>query len=413
MPLAMLAAWASVAHAATASWNANPEPDIAKYLVSYRTESPVCDADGPVVTSNPAITVDVGNVTTALLPFAPGVQYFVVVQAVNTSELKSPCSAEVAFTADAGAPVFTVQPLSRTVLAGTTTALTVAATGTPVPTLQWQISIDAGATWTNLTDTEPYSGVTTATLTVTNSDASLNGAQYRAVASSSAGNVPSDAATLTVNLAPMITTQPTDEAINVGLDGAFSVEVSGFPSPTFQWQVSADNGATWTDVTDSASCAADCYVGATTAILAITGVTEALEGHQYRVWATNGVGIPAVSNWATLNVDPSPTITNQPRDETINAGRDAAFLAGASGSPTPTYQWQVSTDDGVTWTDLVDTVSCTADCYVGATTATLTITNVTAALAGYQYRVVATNGVDSPVISGWATLNVNLAPTIT
>ncbi len=57
----------------------------------------------------------------------------------------------------------------------------------------------------------------------------------------------------------------------------------------------------------------------------------------------------------------------------------------ASGTPAPSYQWQVSTDDGTTW----DNVS--GNVYIGTTTANLTIANATTAQLGYQYQAVITN----------------------
>src|SRR5580765_6224678 len=71
----------------TASWNPNPETNIAGYKLSYGTSS------GSYTT-----TIDVGNVTTFVVPVLPGQTYFFVVQAYDTSGLLSPNSGEVPFT---------------------------------------------------------------------------------------------------------------------------------------------------------------------------------------------------------------------------------------------------------------------------------------------------------------------------
>jgi hypothetical protein len=85
--LAVLLGSTSALHAATATWNANPEPDIAGYILSYGTQSGV----------HPTST-DVGNVTTwQLTTLSPGQRYYFVVQAYNTSALVSPPSVEVIF----------------------------------------------------------------------------------------------------------------------------------------------------------------------------------------------------------------------------------------------------------------------------------------------------------------------------
>ena len=68
----------------TASWNANPEPDIAGYKLSYGT------ATGVYTT-----TIDVGNVTTYVpTGLAPATGYFFVVQAYNTGGLTSAYSTD-------------------------------------------------------------------------------------------------------------------------------------------------------------------------------------------------------------------------------------------------------------------------------------------------------------------------------
>jgi len=85
------------------------------------------------------------------------------------------------------APAITAQPLSQTVTAGTSVSLSVAATGTPVPTYQWQKNGDG------------IPGATAASLTlnpVTVSDAG----NYTVVVTNSSGAVTSATALLTVNL---------------------------------------------------------------------------------------------------------------------------------------------------------------------------------------------------------------------
>ena len=77
--------------------------------------------------------------------------------------------------------------------------------GVPMPTLIWQVSPD-GAAWTDLTDSGPYSGVTTPTLTITGTPLSLNGLRFRVLATSVAGTVESVPATLTVSkVVPVVT----------------------------------------------------------------------------------------------------------------------------------------------------------------------------------------------------------------
>jgi len=95
------------------------------------------------------------------------------------------------------------------------------------------------------------------------------------------------------------------------------------------------------------------------------------------------------------------SVTTNPVSQTVNFGvASVSFTAAASGSPTPTVQWQQDTGSGFSNIG-------------GATNATLTINNPTVAMSGTQYRAVFTNTC-STVNSNAAVLTVNKAtPTIT
>ena len=95
----------------TATWNANPEPDIAGYKLSYGTSS-----------GNYTTTVDVGNVTSYSLPLVTGQTYYFVVQAYNTAGLVSAYSSEMPFTASSGPTITGLSPNSG--LVGTNTTIT-------------------------------------------------------------------------------------------------------------------------------------------------------------------------------------------------------------------------------------------------------------------------------------------------
>jgi beta-glucosidase-like glycosyl hydrolase len=88
-----------------------------------------------------------------------------------------------------------------------------------------------------------------------------------------------------------------------------------------------------------------------------------------------------------------PTVTTQPEDATAAAGSQTTFTAHATGDPAPVVQWQSSTSGGP-WTDIADAAS-----------ATLTVSKVTAADDGTQYRAQFRNVADSTT-SDPATLHV-------
>jgi hypothetical protein len=89
----------------------------------------------------------------------------------------------------------------------------------------------------------------------------------------------------------------------------------------------------------------------------------------------------------------------------VSAGQTTAFTVTASGAPPPAYQWEVSTDDGGSWTPVSDSAP-----YSGATTATLLIADVPFSLDRTQYRAVASNASGSAT-SGAAALWVAEDPT--
>jgi hypothetical protein len=145
------------------------------------------------------------------------------------------------------APTMSTQPTSQVVTAGQSASFTVAASGTPVPAFQWQVSTNSGTTWTNLTDTAPYSGSAATTLAVTSVPTSLTGAQYRAVATNSVGTATSNAATLTVLPAPTAPTMALDKtalvfsAVNTG--AAFTSKTS---AQTVRLTQTGAGTVTWT-----------------------------------------------------------------------------------------------------------------------------------------------------------------------
>ncbi|MBI4327827.1 MAG: immunoglobulin domain-containing protein, partial [Chloroflexi bacterium] len=93
-------------------------------------------------------------------------------------------------------PVITKHPLSQMLVAGQEASITVEASGIPTPNYQWQRSVDGGANWSDLSDNSTYSGVRTATLTVSGATTAMIGDQFRCVASNSEGSATSNPTTL-------------------------------------------------------------------------------------------------------------------------------------------------------------------------------------------------------------------------
>jgi subtilisin-like proprotein convertase family protein len=93
----------------------------------------------------------------------------------------------------------TTQPANVSATCGSNTTFTVAASGS-LPAYQWQYRVNATSPWITLTNTAPYSGVTTNTLTITNVGPLLGGYQYRALFSGGCTSTDfTNFGTLTVN----------------------------------------------------------------------------------------------------------------------------------------------------------------------------------------------------------------------
>jgi sugar lactone lactonase YvrE len=102
------------------------------------------------------------------------------------------------------APGFVAQTTNRTVSASSATTFSVSAGNASVSSYQWQLSTNNGSTWANVTDGGPYAGATTNTLAIAGATTSMNGYQYRCLASNVGGTATSNAATLSINNDPVL-----------------------------------------------------------------------------------------------------------------------------------------------------------------------------------------------------------------
>ena len=82
----------------------------------------------------------------------------------------------------AGGPPSVSNPSGISVIAGSSAQFTVTANGSPTPTMQWQRLAVGSSTWSDLSNTGSYTGVTTATLNVSSTTAGMNGDEFRSVA---------------------------------------------------------------------------------------------------------------------------------------------------------------------------------------------------------------------------------------
>jgi len=285
------------------------------------------------------------------------------------------------------APKVTEQPLSVTLEEGEEAAYEARASGTPTPTVQWEVSTNRGSTWSAV------AGGTEDLFAVASAKVSESGDEFRATFTNKLGSATSKPATLTVNRKPAVTEQPVSVTVEEGQSAVFEAAASGFPSPTVQWEVSSDGGSTWKKV-----------AGATSGRLTVAKTVTSENGDEYRASFENEAAEKekAVrSETATLTVHKLPAVTKQPLSVTVEAGQGATFEAAASGFPTPTVQWEISTNDGGTWS-LVE----------GATSDQLTVADVGISESGDEYRAVFTNAAGKAT-SAAATLTIQTPPAVT
>ncbi len=333
----------------TAAASGDPSPTV-RWQISTNGGDTYTDISGATST----------NYTTPILAAGDdGARYRAV---FTNSEGSTPTSAAT-ITVTFG-PTVTTDPVSQTVSVGGTATFTAAASGNPAPTVQWQKShrpyscglarvgtACAVASSPSFVDIEGATSTSYTTPALTTAD---DGTQYRAVFTNSTDSTATSPATLTVNEAPIVTTQPTDTTADAGTTATLVSAASGYPAPTVQWRVSLDGGATFSPIT-----------GATSPTYTTSTLTLADNGVVYDAVFTNSAGT-ATTDSVELTVNYAAIITTQPVNQTRPAGGTATFTAAATARPAATVQWMKSTDDGVTFTPIA---GATADTY---TTPTLT-----------------------------------------
>lgn len=176
----------------TLTCDPNTEVDLAGYKIYTATIS------GGPYTLHPQGTFPYGpNVApTMLISNLPDVTTYIVATAYDTGGLESGYSNQVSIVPLSG-PSITTQPANITRNVGQTATFSVVASGDSPLTYQWQMRTSSTGTWGNVTGATSAS-YTTAVLVATDS-----GKQFRCVVTNSVGSVTSNAATLTVNVAPV------------------------------------------------------------------------------------------------------------------------------------------------------------------------------------------------------------------
>jgi len=246
-------------------------------------------------------------------------------------------------------PAITQQPADLTVNCPGPADFSVTATGGSL-TYQW------------LTNGTAIDGQTSPTLHLATVALTDSGTGYSVIITNAAGSITSRVAILTV------TGASATALVNLtncpGTSATFSTTASGTASPTYSW---TKNGTT---------------IGGATANSYTIPSVAAGDAGTYCVIVQGSCN--SVTNCATLTVVAPPSITTQPGGAITSVGNGTAFRVVATdldpNSYPLSYQWQINGADAANGPNVT-----------GATTATLTYSNVTLADNGRQFSVKVTD----------------------
>lgn len=279
---------------------------------------------------------------------------------LNTFQINSP-------------PIITLHPGDKAVCAGDSVIFTATVSGSPTPSMQWQVKAPNDSIFGDIF------GETQSTLVLRNVSSTLNRSQYRgAFSNSCASNVPTNPAILTVgsSIAPAITSHPGNVTTCMGSSVKLSVQATGF-NLTYQWRKNGVNipGATDTAFTFVVASRSD------------TGRYDAVVKGQC---APSSV----TSNTANVTIGVAPTITSQPKNATLCEGASTTLTIGVAGA-SATYQWRKNSAP-----------------ISGANNASFTIPVVTLSDAGTYDVLINGDCLAAPLTSSGAILTVNPLPSV-
>ncbi|NNT72878.1 hypothetical protein HKT18_11680 [Flavobacterium sp. IMCC34852] len=209
--------------------------------------------------------------------------------------------------------------------------------------------------------------------------------------------------TVTVNQPGTIVSATDSRTVSPGQDTTFEVVTTG--TVTYQWQVN-DNINGWVNI-DAVN---PNYSGENTDILTVTNITLAFDTFQYRCLVTGLAPCATLTPLVgVLNVTNTGFLT-QPSSVNLCGATSTSFTIATTGDEPYNIQWQVSTDDGASYTDIVDgfdaTTGLTFDVAApdDLNAKTLNVSGITVTNNGYRFKCQLDFFLDSNV----ATLTVNV-----
>jgi hypothetical protein len=268
------------------------------------------------------------------------------------------------------------QPVNQNLCSSDTAVLSVVATGNNL-SYQWQdyYTVDIG-------------DATDATLRLPYQEGYHS---YRCKITSTCKTIYSNTATLNYTVTPSLLPAVVRTVCNG--QQAFISAISNYQeaNPGFQWQVSTDSGVSFNNIT-----------GENLNSLALTS-SASINGNRYRCLITQSCFTGYSNVHEVYNKYTAAQITLQPEDKSACAGSNVIFRINSTDDVSVSdYQWQVSTDNGVSFINQNMTFA------VGKV---LTLPGVTTSMNNYQYRCMV-YGCGDTAYSDPAVLTVSAAPSL-
>lgn len=175
--------------------------------------------------------------------------------------------------------------------------------------------------------------------------------------------------------APIITAQPTNQNALPGGFAAFSFSATG--ATVYQWEVSSDNGNTWSDI----SVVNTIFTGQQTNILSIQAASSAEHGLNFRCRISNGCAVTYTSlAYLSVTCPPqAPTIVQSP-PATISVTEGGSVTLSVVATNAVDYDWRYLYSN--VWVH----ISPANPAYTGQNTPTLQIPAATLAQNGLNIR---------------------------
>jgi gliding motility-associated-like protein len=192
--------------------------------------------------------------------------------------------------------------------------------------------------------------------------------------------------------------QPTDTTWCANQNISFSV---GNPvtTVTYQWQVSSNGGATYSNVTNSSI-----YSGSTTPTLSLANAPNSFIGNLYQV-VISGCGGQFISDPAEITAGQLITITQQPINQDLC--EDAPTTLSVVSPEATNFQWQEFI--GGTWVNLIDNVNLGI---VGSQTSNLNLSGASTEVGSRTYRCIIWADCSAEIITNEVIINHNPGPSI-